>query len=159
MSPISDEQRAEWLNELAANRAHQEAIMHRQRLEAGEFTLELIRADDDPEVPDPDFQRGLSQFRASLRDAEIHYRQTAIAFDSVDASGHPLPEFIFAIRTLAAPTIAALGAVLGAWLQGRYGRKARLKIGDTEAEARTPEEVERLLRTAARFRDKRRDCF
>ena len=44
-----------------------------------------------------------------------------------------------------APYIAAIAGVVGAWLHAKYGRKARLKIGDVEAEAQTVEEVERLL--------------
>jgi hypothetical protein len=41
-----------------------------------------------------------------------------------------------------------LGPALGAWLQGRAGRKLRLKVGDVEVEARTPEEIEQLLQRA-----------
>ncbi len=74
-----------------------------------------------------------------------------MAFDSVDATGYPLPEFLV---TLGPPTIAALAAIAGAWVQARYGRKVRLKVGDVEAEARTAEEVEKLFVRAAEFRDR-----
>ena len=49
------------------------------------------------------------------------------------------------------PALGALGVAVAAWL-GRYGRKVRLKIGDFEAEARTVEEVEKLMEHAKRFR-------
>jgi hypothetical protein len=39
----------------------------------------------------------------------------------------------------------------GVWIHARSGRKVRLTIGDVEAEARTPEEVESLLRIAKQF--------
>jgi hypothetical protein len=45
-----------------------------------------------------------------------------------------------------------LGPIVGAWLQARYGRKVRLKIGDIEAEARDAAEIEELLRQAEKVR-------
>ena len=50
--------------------------------------------------------------------------------------------------------IAPLAGAVGAWIQARYGRKARIKIGEIEAEARTIEEVEELLKIAAEFQDR-----
>ena len=48
-----------------------------------------------------------------------------------------------------APAIApAFGAAVGAWLQGRAGRKVRMKVGDIEIEASTPEELGQLLQQA-----------
>lgn len=41
---------------------------------------------------------------------------------------------------------------LTGWLRARYGRKARIKIGDLEAEARTIRDIEELLRLAAKYR-------
>ncbi len=41
-----------------------------------------------------------------------------------------------------------LGTVIGAWLQAKYGRKVRLKVGETEAEAQTVEEAGTLLKLA-----------
>jgi len=49
------------------------------------------------------------------------------------------------LLTAAAALGPALGAVLGAWLHAHYGRKVRLKIGEIEAEAQTPEEVQKLI--------------
>jgi hypothetical protein len=42
---------------------------------------------------------------------------------------------------------------LGAWLKGRYGRKARVKIGDVEAEAQTIKEVGALLAKIQEFQN------
>jgi hypothetical protein len=46
-----------------------------------------------------------------------------------------------------------LAAVAVAWLHALSGRKVRLKFGDVEAEARTPEEIEQLLDRLACFRN------
>jgi hypothetical protein len=157
MGPMTPEQREEILRELAANRVRQDALTRKQRFEAGEFSIELARTADDPPENDSVFQEELSHFSASLRAAGVPYSQTAIAFDSVDAHGYPLPEFIVAIKVLGPPVIAALATAAGAWVQARYGRKVRLKIGEVEAEARTVAEVKELLKSAAKFQDRDHD--
>ena len=52
------------------------------------------------------------------------------------------------ITALGPPAIAAFAAIAGAWLQAKYGKRARLRVGDVEAEARTAQEVERLFECA-----------
>jgi hypothetical protein len=110
----------------------------------------LVRAPDDPRVSERKFQEELREFSESLRAAGVSFSQRAMAFDSVDAAGYPLPEFLV---TLGPPAIAALAAIAGAWVQARYVRKMRLKVGDVEAEGRTEEEIKRLLEHAAKFQD------
>lgn len=51
----------------------------------------------------------------------------------------------------AAPVITALAA----WFAAQNGRKVRVKIGDFEAEARTVEEVQKLLQQAKEFQEKK----
>jgi len=51
-------------------------------------------------------------------------------------------ELVITLPPLLAPTF---DTVLGAWLQGRYGRKLRVKFHDVEIEAQTPEQVETLV--------------
>jgi hypothetical protein len=53
---------------------------------------------------------------------------------------------------LGPPAITAIAAAAGAWVQARYGRKARLRIGELEVEARTIGEIEELLKLAAKYR-------
>ena len=63
--------------------------------------------------------------------------------------GAPSPlsgEFVITLaKTLGS---LGLGGIIGAWIQAKHGRKVRLKVGDIEAEAQTPEEVERLVARA-----------
>src|SRR5665213_117590 len=116
MSPTTPDWKEEAYAAFVSNHARQEALTRKQRFEAGEFSIELERAADDPPVNEPEFQKGLSAFGASLRAAGVPFSQTAIAMDAVDAHGYPLPEFIVAIQTLGPPTIAALATAAGAWV-------------------------------------------
>lgn len=59
--------------------------------------------------------------------------------------GRILMEYVLPVAQAVGPII---GAGLSAWFQGRAGRKLRLKVGDLEVEARTPEEIEQLLELA-----------
>jgi len=68
--------------------------------------------------------------------------------ESVGSETVWLGKYTIEVAKIAAPVLAG---IIGAWLQARYGRKARLKIGDIEAEARTVEEVEKLLEHAKNF--------
>jgi hypothetical protein len=47
-----------------------------------------------------------------------------------------------------------VGTIVGAWLTTRNGRKVRVKVGDIEVEAGTPEEVERLLEQALKIKER-----
>ena len=147
---LKPEQLAEIEKAVSANRAFQAALETKRLMETGELSIELVGAVDDPPVPDPAFQAELNTFSGTLHQAAIPYSQSAIVMDAVDAHGYPLAEF--AIQLLDSPAIGVVGTAIGVWLKGRYDRKARLKFGDVEAEARTPEEIEQLLQSAASFR-------
>jgi hypothetical protein len=118
--------------------------------------IDLQRAPDDLRENAPEFQQELNEFAKSLRGSGVAFSQKAIAFDSVDALGYPLAEFV--IKTLVPALIPAAAGVCGAWVQARYGRKVRIKVGDIEAEARTAEEVERLLMMAVGIKDSAPDA-
>lgn len=154
MSPISPKQKTKLMREIAANRARQEAITRKQRFEAGEFAIELDPARGEQDGADEAFQKALRQFGAALHEAGVRYSQLAIVFDSADAHGYPLPEFILAIKSLATPAVlTALAGATGAWVQAKLGRKVRLKIAEIEAEGRSIAEVEKLLEVAVKFQE------
>jgi hypothetical protein len=58
--------------------------------------------------------------------------------------------------TLAPVLRPVFGAVLGTWLQARYGRKVRVKFDDIEIEAHALEQVESLLARLEALRQNRK---
>ncbi|CAJ9886296.1 Uncharacterised protein [Burkholderia pseudomallei] len=89
-----------------------------------------------------DYTRALREFYAF---AKAQGGLIPIQGSSPNAPVGMVVEFAKVIVPLLGP---ALGAAVTGWFQGRTGRKLRLKVGDVEIEARTPEEVEQLLKQA-----------
>jgi Mg2+/citrate symporter len=56
------------------------------------------------------------------------------------------------------PLVGVIATVLVAWLHGKYGRKLRLKVTDTEieVEAQTEEQVQSLLKQAQEIQQRNR---
>jgi hypothetical protein len=107
--------------------------------------IRLVGSPDDPVISDPAYQKELRGFSSSLHEAGIAFSQRGMAFDSADAMGHPLGEYFVSLAGIVGPVV---GVAIGAWIQGRAGRKVKLKVGDIEIEAASQEEVEALLKKA-----------
>lgn len=113
-----------------------------------EIWVSLRLAPGEPTVRELESQGRLLRLYEGLQAAGIT-RQHQMFFR--DAAGGPsdlVGQFVVPIAQIVIPV---LGGVLVVWLKGRVGRKVRLKIGDVEAEATTPEEVEKLLLRAKEF--------
>lgn len=115
--------------------------------------LWLVPAADDPSAYDREYQRGLAEFYASLQARAIKVSPRMFFRDAVGGGVSFVGDFVIPLAQVIGPT---LGVVLVAWLQGRSGRKVRLKFGDVDAEGGTLEEVEALLKRAAEFNDSKR---
>lgn len=142
MCPLTPEQLAEIEKAWAANRAFQAELARKHRIETGKLEIELERGDDDPQENARAYQAELEKFKRPLNEAGIRYSQRALALDSVGAHGYPLGEFALQFVTAIAPIVSG---VLASWITAKYGRKVRVKFMDIEAEARSVEEVERLI--------------
>jgi len=122
-----------------------------------ELTITLLPARDDAALRSADYQRELHRFEESLTAQGL---QVGVSIE-LRESGAPnplalvLPHYLgdFTIK-LVATVGPPLGALIGAWLHARHGRKVRLKIGDIEAEAQSIDEVEKLLQQAERFQQR-----
>jgi hypothetical protein len=117
-----------------------------------EVTVVLMRSSDDQPLLSAEYQEELQKVRSSLRGQGIEASAPFIVMDSPMGGGGYIGEFIIPLAQAIGPT---LGVILVAWLQGRSGRKVRVKIGDVEAEGRTFEEVEGLLQKAKKFQDEK----
>lgn len=126
-----------------------------------EIRLVLERAPNDPAVSDANYQKQLAQFCEALRDAGVEVIPDVV-FKEL-ASGELGVQTVYAgafainlAKVVATPmVVAAVAGVCGAWIQARYGRKVRLKIGDVEAEGRTVAEVKSLLEKAKQFQQEK----
>jgi len=146
--PLTPEQQKEIESIFAASFARNEALEAARRKQAGEVVLCLGGGPDDAPVQDRAFQEELRTFSAALHASGAKVSQRAFAMDAVDGGGYALPEFVIDVLKVATAPVAAL---CGAWLQARFGRKVRLKIGDVEAEGRSTKEIEELLERAQAF--------
>ena len=104
-----------------------------------EMELSLRAGSDEPAVGSLESQVALRGSSQALHAAGIKASPRMYFRDAIGGGASLLGEFLIPIAQVVVP---ALGVVLVGWLQGRAGRKVRLKVGDVEVEARTPEEVE-----------------
>jgi len=155
MSLLTPDQEEAMFQRFLESLARNKAATNKQRWEAGEFTIDLEKAPEEPSGGDPAFQRDLSMFSSALHAEGIAYSQPALALDAGDAHGFPLPEFIVAIKVLGPPAISAIAAYAAAWAQAKNGRKVRIRVGEVEAEARTVAEVKQLLDEAANIQNRK----
>jgi hypothetical protein len=135
----------------AASFARSAAIEADHLKRTGGIILILQGSPEEPPVNSADFQIELRTFSASLRASGVNASQRAFAMDAADGGGFPLPEFALDLLKTSAAPIAAL---CGAWLQAKFGRKLKLKIGDIEVEASSEKEIQALLERAKSFQEK-----
>jgi len=105
--------------------------------------IELRPAPEEGPRSNAEHQKALGDFAETMRSHGVEVIPRYYVHDAVGGGGGLSGEF-----TVITTALTVLGTVLGAWLNSRYGRKAKLKIGDVEAEAQTVEEVEKLIKLA-----------
>lgn len=124
-----------------------EAVL--SKLDKESLSVELIAAETDPPVRSDEYQAGLKSIATALQSTGAKVSFQMFFQDAIGASSFLLGGFT--IENLKSGAVI-LGPFIGAWLNARYGRKVRLKVGDIEAEARTVAEVEALLKKADELR-------
>lgn len=119
-----------------------------------ELEITMIPALEDPDERSPGYQRQLGEFARSLTKAGIEH---------TPAGSGPTLMTETAVFTYAGKFVVTmikghgplLVTAIAAWLHGRSGRRARLKIDHIEAEAQTVKELKKILKQAKKIR--RRD--
>lgn len=117
-------------------------------MQPDELCLILGASPEDAPFFSAEYQSKLKKFAEQLKAP----RQRAFTMDGVDGGGGPLGEFLFANS---AALITGLVAVGVSWLNGRSGRKLRLKMGEIEAEAGSAKELEEMLKLIKKFEDEK----
>lgn len=122
-----------------------------------EIRVWLMRGPDDPPLRSQEYQQ---QLRAFLESAESQDLKVSFGIELIEAAADPTgasPTIYSGLFTLAG-TAGSLGTfALGAfvtWLKGHNGRKVKLKVGNIQMEARTVDEIEKLLKLAMKGRPK-----
>lgn len=155
---IFSESSAEYFREIQerANRLNCSSPQ-RQTSPAGDSEIEglrliLLPAPGD-DLNNHDYQLGLTEFATGLRTLGIGIFSRISLREGV--ASEVLSHGVFDIK-LALGVVAPLCTALGVWLQARYGRKVRLKVGEKEIEAAAPtiEQIEKLLELADAFKER-----
>lgn len=99
---------------------------------------------DDPFVgKDSQYARDIKTFLTAVEQQGGKLVPPRLAMDSVQI------QTVVEFAKIVGPIVgSAIAAAVTTWLQGRAGRKIRLKVGDVEIEASNPEDFERLLAEA-----------
>ncbi len=124
------------------------ASMEAQGIDPGVALVHLTSAPEDPPASSPEYQRELGELLHSLRANGVVVSARYAADEGVGFSG------TFVIRTASMGSV--FGTVLKEWIKNRYGRKAQLRIGNSEVEAQTVEEVGMLLKRTREYQKTRR---
>ena len=118
---------------------------------AGEDGLMLIPAPDEPaksgrHIPLPSRRMNAAALlaRRGIPGLAGGFMGRSLSKGIGGISAGPLPD----LMSILGPAMTAGAGVAVGWLQGRAGRKVRLKVGDTEAEARTVDELKELMKLA-----------
>lgn len=106
----------------------------------------------DPEEPHwtlPESQAGFQAVHRALLDGGDQVYAVPYMTRDLGSASKLFGEFVLPLATIAGPIFAV---AVGAWINGRAGRKLKLKVGDVELEANSPAEIDDLLRKAAEFK-------
>jgi hypothetical protein len=102
-------------------------------------------------------QKELREVNRSVRSQSAEVWARSYAFDAIGGGGGLSGEYGVLLSAVGPALCGVLGTALGNYLGGRAGRKVRLRVGldgTIEAEAQTPEELEKILDLAQKIKDR-----
>lgn len=112
---------------------------------SNEVEISLERAPSDPPQFSDEYQEVLRKLIEELKAVGVNVTPYYDMQAAAGISGGLNGDF-----TILSKTGSALATIIVAWLHGRYGRKAKLTVNDTEIEIEgsSAKDVERLLKLA-----------
>ena len=110
--------------------------------------VRLLRAPDDSAVFGKDYQAELRQFKQHMEAAGFAVSPTFAVFDSPGAGGGLTGQFLLSWAPTAVSILSTVSVVAVTWMNGKAGRKLRLKVGDVELEANSQAEIDHLVAQA-----------
>jgi hypothetical protein len=115
-------------------------------MDLDQVELTLLPAPDDPERICYEIQAKLFGIHENLRKHGVDVTRVG----AHPAGGTHVGQFRI---TLGPAAIEAIAAVARAWVQTRFGRRIWLKFDEVEAEARSTQAIDELLKRVSAFRD------
>lgn len=108
--------------------------------------IELLPADDEPHFKEPERQRVIVAFNDEMKSKGVELKPLLYIQKSFDGPGSWQSGGFYLdwVKDMA-PYVTSLGTGLLGYLAAKKGRKVRVKVGNTEIEAGSPEEVKALL--------------
>ncbi len=117
------------------------------KMRSREIAVSLIPAETDPPLRSPEYQQGLGKLARALGAHGMKVSSVVELEESFPTGSETVYSGTFTVELAkaVAPWLAGFGLAITGWLTARNGRKVRLKIDDIELEARTPEDVGKLI--------------
>ena len=115
-----------------------------------ELQISMIPSPEDPPWRSSDYQSELRNLGLSLKADGLEIRDVSTLPARAGSPPPLLGEWRVKFDASLAPI---LQTPVGAWLQARRGRTARLRIGEIEADVRTIEELVRVIRVAKCYQE------
>ncbi|MBY0335743.1 MAG: hypothetical protein K2X11_03975 [Acetobacteraceae bacterium] len=113
--------------------------------EDGELVLHFVEGPEDGDPISEGHQAELQRFAIRMEAGRTGLSPIWSLQKALGSGSWLTGEFLGQVAGASLPVISAVAV---AWLQARAGRKVRLKVGDIEAEARTPADLREILALA-----------
>ena len=110
----------------------------------GRAEVAFLLAEGEPDLSNPGIQEELGKLTRPFAKPGVY-----LSYFMRDDDATPAINLGQIALALGPAAITGLTAAAATWLQGRNGRKVKIKFGDVEAEGATVEEVKQLLELAA----------
>ena len=115
-----------------------------------DLQISMIPSPDDPPCRSHDYQSELRNLGLALKADGLELRDVGPRSVRAECAPALSGEWKVQLGSMLGPI---LGAPVGSWLQARRGRTVRLTIGEMEADVRTADELESVIKIATFYKE------